>query len=96
MLDTISVMSPVAQPRQLQNQLADRNENVEGKSLGFLWNNKPNGEIIFKSLEKILVPKLGLSSVKYYGKWTASIPVDERTLEKMAKEVDLAIIGLAD
>tara|TARA_B100000029_G_scaffold516565_1_gene631128 strand:- start:25033 stop:25323 length:291 start_codon:yes stop_codon:yes gene_type:complete len=96
MLDTISVLNPTAKPRILRNELSNRTENLEGKRLGFLWNNKPNGEVIFKSLESILVPKLNLSDVTYYSKWTASIPLDEETLEIMATEIDLAIIGLAD
>ncbi|MFL2645532.1 MAG: hypothetical protein ACJ0KI_07735 [Dehalococcoidia bacterium] len=96
MLDTISVLNPSAKPRRLQNQLSNRSENLEGKRLGFLWNNKPNGNVIFQTLENVLVSKLSLSSVAYYSKWTASIPVDEDTLQCMGAEVDLAIVGLAD
>ena len=96
MVDTISVLNPTAKPRRLENTLSSRGENLEGKRLGFLWNNKPNGKVIFRTLENILVPKLGLQDVHHYSKWTASIPADENTLDKMAVEVDLAIIGLAD
>ena len=61
MLDTISVLNPSAKPRRLQNQLSNRSENLEGKRLGFLWNNKPNGNVIFQTLENVLVSKLSLS-----------------------------------
>lgn len=59
MVDTISVLNPTAKPRRLENTLSSRGENLEGKRLGFLWNNKPNGKVIFRTLENILVPKLG-------------------------------------
>jgi hypothetical protein len=96
MVNTITVMNPVSPPRRLTNVLAVRDEHISGKRIGFLWNNKPNGDVIFKKIEKNLAKQSDITEFKYYGKWTASIPAETDVLEAMSQEVDLAIIGLAD
>ena len=48
----IFVLDPTAPPRELRQDMAVRPSDVRGKTLGFLWNSKPNGDILFGRLEE--------------------------------------------
>ncbi len=93
---TIVVMNPTAPPRELRHTMADRLEDIRGKTVGFLWNNKPNGDLLFQRLEELLRDKYEISGTEYGLKPTASIPATEEVLEKLAATVDAAVVGLGD
>ena len=71
-------------------------DGLGGQSVGFLWNNKPNGDLLFERLEKLLREKYEISDVVYRRKPTASIPAEESVLDELAGSVQAVIVGLAD
>ena len=54
---SIFVLDPTAPPRELRHTMAPRPSDLRGKSVGFLWNSKPNGDILFDRLEELLRQK---------------------------------------
>ena len=44
----ITVLNPTAPPRQLRTDMAPRPDDLRGKAVGFLWNSKPNGDVLFQ------------------------------------------------
>ena len=57
---------------------------------------KPNGDLVFERLEKLLKEKYEISTVVYKRKPTASIPADNDTIDELAGTVNAVIVGLAD
>ncbi len=92
----IIVLDPTAPPRRLSHDLALRPENLRGKTLGFLWNSKPNGNVLFGRLEDLLREKYEISGVMYRRKPTSSAPATEQVIDELAAAVDMAVVGLAD
>ncbi len=90
------VLDPTAAPREMVQAMAPALEGLGGQSIGFLWNSKPNGDLLFERLEKLLREKYEISDVIYRRKPTASIPATESVLDEMARSVQAVIVGLAD
>ena len=92
----IAVLNPTAPPRQLRTEMAERSHNLRGKAVGFLWNSKPNGDVLFRRLEQLLREKYEIPAALYRRKPTASIPAETVVIEEMASTVQVAIVGLGD
>ena len=71
-------------------------EGLGGQSIGFLWNSKPNGDLLFERLEKLLREKYEIADVIYKRKPTASLPATDEVLDELAGSVQAVIVGLAD
>ena len=94
--NTIVVLDPTAPPRDLRRDLAARLPGLGGRTVGFLWNSKPNGDILFNRLEQLLREKYEIRDVVYRRKPTASVGATEKVLEDLTASVDAVVVGLAD
>ena len=92
----IVVLDPTAQPRELRHTMAPRRPDIRGLSVGFLWNSKPNGDILFARLEELLREKYEVTAATYRRKPTSSVPATGEVLDELATSVDVAIVGLGD
>ena len=92
----IVVLDPSAPPRKLSHEMAVRRDCVGGLRLGFLWNSKPNGDVLFGRLEDLLREKYEAAEAIYRRKPTSSAPATQQVIEELAASVDVAIVGLAD
>jgi len=94
--DHITVLNPTAPPRELRTEMAQRPPDLRGKTVGFLWNSKPNGDVLFQRLEQLLQEKYEIPAALYRRKPTASIPAEPRVIEEMAGTVEVVVVGLGD
>ena len=92
----ITVLNPTAPPRELRTEMAERPADLRGKAVGFLWNSKPNGDVLFGRLEQLLREKYEIPAALYRRKPTASIPAEPRVIEELAATVEVAVVGLGD
>ena len=90
------VLDPTAAPREMVQVMAPALGGLGGQSVGFLWNSKPNGDMLFERLEKLLREKYEISDVVYKRKPTASIPAKDEIIDELAETVQAVIVGLAD
>ena len=90
------VLDPTAAPREMLQAMAPALDGLGGQSLGFLWNSKPNGNLLFERLEKLLREKYEIADVIHWRKPTASLPAEDSVLDEMAGSVQAVIVGLAD
>ena len=90
------VLDPTAAPREMAQAMAPVLDGLGGQSVGFLWNSKPNGDLLFERLEKLLREKYEIANVVYKRKPTASLPAKEEVIEELAESVQAVIVGLAD
>ena len=94
--DKLIVMDAPAAPREMVQAMAPALDGLGGQALGFLWNSKPNGDLLFERLEKLLREKYEIADVVYKRKPTASLPATDAVLEELAGSVQAVIVGLAD
>ena len=92
----IVVLNPTAPPREVRYAMAERLSDIRGKSVGFLWNHKPNGDVLFGRLEELLRQKYEIAGASYGQKPTASIPASEEVLDQLVASVDAVVVGLGD
>ena len=92
----IVVLDPTAPPRELRESMAPRLPDLRGRAVGFLWNNKPNGDVLFGRLEELLRQKYEISGVTRRSKPTASVGATEQALAELAAASEAVIVGLAD
>ncbi|MDA0263816.1 MAG: hypothetical protein O3A93_07130 [Chloroflexi bacterium] len=90
------VLDPTAAPRKMEQAMAPSLDGLGGRSVGFLWNSKPNGDLLFERLEKLLREKYEISDVVYKRKPTASIPATDAVIDELAGSVQAVVVGLAD
>ncbi len=90
------VLNPTAAPREMVQAMAPVLDGLGGQSIGFLWNSKPNGDLLFERLEKLLREKYEIADVIYKRKPTASLPATDEVLDELAESVQAVIVGLAD
>ena len=90
------VLDPTAAPRKMEQAMAPALDGLGGQSLGFLWNSKPNGDLLFERLEKLLREKYEIGDVVHLRKPTASLPAADAVLDELAGSVQAVIVGLAD
>lgn len=93
---TITVLNPTAPPREVRYAMAERLSDIRGKSVGFLWNNKPNGDVLFGRLEELLRQKYEIKDVSYGKKPTASVPATDEVLDQLVASADAVVVGLGD
>jgi len=93
---TIVVLNPTAPARELRHSLASRQPDLRGGTVGFLWNSKPNGDVLFARLEELLRQKYEITSTVHRRKPTSSIPATEQVLDELASSVQAVVVGLAD
>ena len=94
--NNIFVLDPTAIPRDLRLPQAKRLEGLGGRKIGFLWNNKANGDILFNRLEELLRQKYEISGAVHRHKPDASIPADVQVYDDLATMADAVILGLGD
>lgn len=93
---SIVVLDPTATPRELLHSMASRPLSIGGLTVGFLWNTKPNGDVLFSRLEELLREKYEISGAIYRRKPTSSVPASRQVLDDLAASVEVAVVGLGD
>ena len=93
---SIFVLDPTAPPRELRHTMAPRPPDLRGKSVGFLWNSKPNGDILFDRLEALLREKYEISNVVHQRKPSASIAAKQEVMDAGTTSAHGAIGGLGE
>ncbi len=93
---TIAVLDPTAKPKHPWIPIARRVADLNGKVVGFLWNEKPNGDILLNRIKERLSQKFNLSGTIWHAKETASRPASEVILNDLTSRADLVINAIGD
>ncbi len=93
---TIVVLDPTAKPRELRHAMAPRLPDLRGRAVGFLWNSKPNGDILFARLEELLRQKYEITNIMHRRKPTASVPATKQDVDELAASCHAVVVGLGD
>ena len=92
----IEVLIPVSQFEYGEIEMVGRPRDLNDKLIGFLWNHKPNGDLLLKGLEAALREKFNLSGTLMREKNVASSEADSEVLEELSAKCDLVILAIGD
>ena len=92
----IEVLVPVAEAKHGEMAMAQRPQKLNGKSVGFVWNHKPNGDHLLKNIEQALKEKFPLSETMMKTKPRASSPTPLEDIEELSTHCELVILGVGD
>ena len=93
---TIAVLDPTAKPRVKETSISPRINDLNGKMIGFLWNSKPNGDILLLRLEERLSQRFQLAGTHWHQKTGAPVAADAATIEELTRTSDLVINAIGD
>ena len=90
----IEVMLPTKPADAGSIALADRPGSLEGGTLGFIWNSKPNADVLFDEF----VSRIGhpTASVKRHLKPNAAVPATDDVYDAFARDCTAAVVALGD
>ena len=92
----IEILLPTVQRESAGEQLTPRPESLDGLTVAFLSNNKPNVDYLFEVIEEELRARYPSVKTRRYAKQLASGPAPGELLDKIAAECSAAIVGVGD
>ena len=93
-MDTLTLLDPTGEREAVRRKRAPRPKSLDGLTIGLLDIGKARGDVFLNRLDERLAAQ-GVK-VKRYAKPTPSRLASGETKTKVAREVQAAIIGLAD
>jgi hypothetical protein len=95
-MDKIEVLVPVAETRSMEIKMPERPRDLNGKVIGFLWNNKPNGDLLLGNLKEALEKKSRLATTLMEKKSIAASGATPEVLEDLSAQCDLVVLAIGD
>ena len=95
MSDSLRVYCPLAAPASSAQPLGDALDSLQGKTIGFIDNAKPNFEYLVDDLGAHLIGQFGVKAVRKHRK-RGQVPVDPDALRDLVAECDAIITGSGD
>jgi hypothetical protein len=97
MVDMIEIFIPTTEPRIRKFAINPRLHQLNGKVLGFLWNEKPNGDVLLHRLQMHLSRKYKLAGTVWEQIGGLHVDVDTAPeIKKIADAADTVIIAVCD
>ncbi len=93
---TVTVLSPVGEPRAASLVVPAVPGDLRGLTVGFIDNRKTNFDQLVTLLGEMLVGQHGVARVIHRTKAHAAVPASPALLAEMARSCDLVITGSAD
>ena len=97
MANTITVLIPTAEPKIKKLSASSRVDDLNGKVVGFLWNGKPNGDILLERLREQLSQKFKLADSKWRQvEALHNLAEDTPDVEQLATITNTVVIAVGD
>ena len=93
---SITVYNPSSKPAPEALKTAARKTSLNGKVLGIIDNSKPNSDIILKRLAEKLNDRFNVKEIVWSKKPTASLPITNDEIQKLARKCDFVLAGVGD
>ncbi len=96
MKSKVTLVEPTAPAQARAGAAISRFDDLQGKVVGFIDNAKPNFGDLVAEIGTLLTERHGVVRVVTHRKRSASLPVAQEALERIAAECDLVIAGSGD
>lgn len=90
------VLNPVGEIKATRGVLIKRDKNLEAKKVLLFSNNKPNVNILFDFLERLLLENYSSINIIRKEKDNAAAPAPDELIEEVTKGLDYLIYGVSD
>ncbi|MFC1917136.1 hypothetical protein ACFLXH_00585 [Chloroflexota bacterium] len=91
----ITILNPTSIPLKTADLLAPRLKDLQDKVIGFLWNTKPNGDILLNRLRTQLEQKYNLAEAIWCQKSATAVPAGADIIERL-NTADAVITAVGD
>lgn len=92
---TITVLDPTGRASSRNYTVAARLCDLNGSSLGILWNGKPNGDILLDRIQEALANSFDLPATRLWKKPAVDLPARE-LIRELTLGADFIINGIGD
>jgi hypothetical protein len=97
MTKTVNILIPIAKPKIKDIPVNPRVHDLNGKVLGFLWNEKPNGDILLKRVREQITQKYKLIRTEWGQIDGLHVLVEqEPVINELAENADTVVIAVCD
>jgi hypothetical protein len=97
MTNTIEVLVPTAEAKINKVAVNPRVHDLNGKVVGFLWNEKPNGDILLRRLKEHITQKYQAVRTEWGQIGGLHVEVEkEPALKELANKADTIVIAVCD
>ena len=97
MANTIEVLVPTAEAKIKKVAVNSRMQDLNGKVVGFLWNEKPNGDILLQRLKEHITKKYHTVRTEWRQIGGLHVEVEkEPALKELADKADTVVIAVCD
>lgn len=93
---TITLLDPTSKAHRRELKMAARPSDLKGKIAGFLWNNKPGGNILLDRFAQLLDERFHFAKTLKHTKPHASSGASIDMLDSLSAECDLVITAVGD
>ena len=93
---TITVLDPTAKPGVKEISIAPRVHDLNDKVIGFLWNTKPNADLLLLRIKEQLSQRFHLAGTTWQQKIGAAVSAPADIIEELAQTSDLVINAIGD
>ena len=95
-LKQVAVYDPTGIPAARAVMGIQKVNDLKGKTLGLLWNSKPNGEILLTRMKQLLYQEFQLAADIWQSKPTAGVPAKVSVLDELAGNAALVLTSTGD
>ena len=93
---SITVYNPSSKPTPEVLKTATRKRALKGGILGSIDNSKPNSDTVLKRVADQLKARFEVNEVIWSRKATASLPITDDEIQKLAKKCNFVLAGVGD
>ncbi len=92
----VEVLIPTGEVEAREIEMAKKPAGLRGKTVGFFWNRKPNGDLLLKKLEDELVKRLQLRRTLTKQKGLSSSGAPPEILDELSSNCDMVLLAVGD
>ena len=97
MASTIEILIPTAEPKIKTIAVNSRLNDLNGKIVGFLWNEKPNGDILLQRIKDHLSQRFNLADTVWGQVEAVHIPAEDAPeVKQLGTKADAVVIATGD
>jgi hypothetical protein len=93
---TIKVLNPTAGSGAKEVGVATPPHDLKGKVVGFMWNHKPNGDILLIRIKEELSRRFNLAGTVWKHWEGGGAGPEASIIEEMANNADMVIVAIGD
>ncbi len=93
---SLKVLNPTGIDVTEKKRLADRPDNLDGKKIGLIWNNKPQSDVLLDEIGNLLKEKFPRSEIIHLNVTDCCTQLPQEELESLANKIDVGAFAGGD